>query len=146
MIQIINLIAIHALAVFILLTPTGWEIANDWKGDYDKARDRVIWSLFAMAASAINFFFVTGKAVFDSFILSWGMHFMVFDYIIAYVHLNKSKVVELPRGSTHTWFTYLGSKGTVDNIGFWRKMNPKVRLIIRGVVLIGCIVIYIVTR
>lgn len=146
MMAIINLIAIHALAVFILLIPTGWHIANDWKGDSDKNKDLVIWSLLASAGSAINFFFVTGKAVFDSFILSWGMHFMVFDYIIAYVHIHKSKVVELPRDSKETWFTYLGKKGTIDNIAFWRNMNPKVRLIIRGVVLIGCIVIYVITR
>lgn len=144
--SIIHLIAIHALAVFNLLIPTGWEIANDWKGDNNKAHDVVIWCIFAAAAATINFFFVNGKAVFDAFLLSWGLHFMFFDYIIAHVHLNVSKVVELPRGSTETWFTYLGKKGTIDNIGFWRNMSPRKRLMARVVVLVGCIVIYIVKR
>jgi hypothetical protein len=137
-------VLIEFIAILILLIPTGWQIANDWKGDYNKSMDVLIWSLFAIAGGVVNFLWITGKAVFDSVVLSWGMHFMIFDYLIAYVHLSNG-TVEQPRGNPYHWFSYLGS-GPVDSIKFWRNMSPKLRLVIRIIVFAGCVAIYAIKR
>src|SRR5688500_2110092 len=132
----------HIIAIINLIIPTGWELHNDRNGDFDKTKDVVIRGSLMIAAAVVNFFWLTGKAVFDSVFLSVGINFMIFDYAIGYWLILKGKI-ETPRGVVYHWFTYL-SGSPFDKL--WKDWNPWVRFGIRVIVLAAAIVIYIIKR
>jgi hypothetical protein len=137
----------HITAILMLMVPTGWELANDANGDKNKTRDVFVRVILMTLAGVLNFFWVTGKAVFDSIILSMGINFMVFDYAIAYWLIRQKAKggpgIEPPKGTTYHWFSYL-SGSPFDSL--WRNWNPWVRFTIRVVVLLTAIAIYIIER
>lgn len=137
----------HIIGVINLFIPTIWELINDRNGDKDKTRDVFVRVILMVAVGVVNFFWVTGKAVFDSVILSFGINFMVFDYAISWWLIwrkTKGKPgIEPPRGVTVHWFSYL-SGSPFDKL--WKDWNPWVRFSIRAAVLVAAIVIYIIER
>lgn len=134
----------HILGIINLIMPTGWELYNDRNGDKDKTKDVFVRYILMILAGVINFFWITGKAVFDSVFLSAGINFMVFDYAISgWLIWRKTKGkpgIEPPRGVVYHWFSYL-SGSPFDSI--WKGWNPWVRFAIRLIILITAIVIYI---
>jgi len=133
----------HIIAILCLLVPTGWEVFNDRKGDFNKIQDIFVRYGLGILAGVINFFWLTGKPVFDSLLLSMGIHFAIFDYAIAYI-LIKRGVIEPPRGVKYHWFDYLSTKNPFDN--HWKFWNKWTRFSIRVAVLAVAIVIYIIQR
>ena len=135
------------IGIINLIIPTGWELFNDRNGDKDKTRDVFIRFCLMIIAAVVNFFWVTGKAVFDSVFLSAGINFMFFDYAIAWWLIwrkTKGKPgIEPPRGVVYHWFTYL-SGSPFDKI--WKDWNPRWRAVIRATVLGAAIAIYIIHR
>lgn len=134
------------IGIINLIIPTGWELVNDRNGDKDKTRDIFVRYALMVSSAVVNFFWVTGKSVFDSVFLSAGIHFMIFDYAIAWwLIMRKTKGkpgIEPPRGVKYHWFTYLLSGSPFDNL--WYKWNPWVRFGIRVIVLGAAIAIYII--
>lgn len=119
------------IAFALLLVPTGWEVFDDRHGDLNKSED-VIWRVatglvVALIASKLNLIrFII------AFNLSMAMHFLLFDYLIAYV-LIKNGTLEPPRGVTYRWWTYVAKAGFVDNVPWWKRLNWSVKLGIRVV-------------
>jgi hypothetical protein len=133
----------HIIAILCKLVPTGWELINDRKGDFNKVQDIFVRYGLGILAGVINFFWITGKPVFDSLLLSMGIHFAIFDYAIAYWLIRTGKI-EPPRGVKYHWFDYLGNENPFDSL--WNRWNKWVRFSIRVVVLAAAIVIYIIQR
>lgn len=130
------------IAIINLIVPTGWEVLNDRRGDTNKTQDIFVRYGLGTLAAVINFFWITGKPVFDSLLLSMGIHFMIFDYIIAWWLIRTGKI-EAPRGVKYHWFSYVG-RSPFDSL--WTNWNPKVRLVIRAVILATAIAIYIIQK
>lgn len=135
------------IGIINLIIPTGWELVNDRNGDKDKTRDVFIRYGLMIIAAVINFFWVTGKAVFDSVFLSAGINFMFFDYAIAWWLIwrkTKGKPgIEPPRGVVYHWFSYL-SGSPFDKL--WKHWHPGWRAVVRATVLAAAIVIYIIHK
>ena len=105
---------------------TIWEVWNDRHGDTNKSEDvvlRCIW--FIVEAATLRLF--THKPFFTCLLLSSAVFFLLFDYLVCYF-LIRNKVIEVP--GAH-WFSYMGKSGVVDNLKFWRDMNPWLKLLVR---------------
>jgi hypothetical protein len=124
-----------------LFAPTVWELSDDARGDHNKTQDVLLRCLIGLAAALLNFFLI-GKPILDSFLLSMAIHFMFFDYAIAFILIRNGKL-EPPRGVKYHWFSYVAKKGPIDNIGFWKRMEPKKKLWVRVGVVGVAILIYI---
>lgn len=114
---------------------TIWETWNDRKGDFNKGFDvfiRVI--LFTLEAYILHLIF--DKSVLVSLVIPFAVFFLTFDYLVAAV-LIKNKVI------VGHWFSVTGKKGAVDNIGFWKRMNPWAKLGVRSVVFIATVLIFV---
>ena len=140
-------VVIPVVLVFIVGPVVGYFIfdnpgAADFQLKHPEFRAVMIGMIIA---AVVNFFWVTGKAVFDSVFLSAGINFMFFDYAIAWWLIwRKTKGhpgIEPPRGVVYHWFSYL-SGSPFDSI--WRGWDPVVRCAIRAIVLGLAIYIYIV--
>lgn len=133
------------IGIINLIIPTGWELINDRNGDKDKTRDVFVRYTLMIFAAVVNFFWVTGKAIFDSLFLSAGINFMFFDYAIAgWLIWRKTKGhpgIEPPRGVVYHWFSYL-SGSPFDKL--WNDWNPWWRFTIRAAVLGAAVAIYII--
>lgn len=140
----------NIVGLCLLATPLIWEIHNDRDGDAHLSRgllrpykilskrlDVVTRITIAVLVSMINYY-AAGASFWASLILSGSLHFLLFDYIIAYI-LIENKVVSSV--NTH-WFTYLGSKSVVDNWSFWKDQDPVSRLILRVLVFVTSLVVY----
>lgn len=100
------------------------ELYFDRNGDTNKAAD--VWVrilLFALEGALIKWAF--GGNVFLAINLSVAFFFLVFDYLITAV-LYRNGVITSP-----AWFAYMGKSSKIDNISWWRNMNPWLKLIIR---------------
>jgi hypothetical protein len=113
---------------------------NDREGDFNKGADVFIRFIFFWFESYV-LHFAFGKPAYICFILSTAIFFLVFDYWIAYT-LIKNGTLEPPRGVKYHWFRYSAKKGFVDNISFWRNMNPWGRFAIRVGYFIIALVLY----
>lgn len=120
----------HALGIILLFGPYVWECIDDKDGDLNKRQDLYIRAAAMITVSVFNGV-LNFKNIFigiaSSFLLSWGIHFMLFDYTIAFI-LIKRQVVELK--NIH-WFSYLGKLGAWDNWSPWRNLTQRNRLLIR---------------
>lgn len=132
------IITLSILSFVVLIIPTVWEVQDDSQGDFNKKEDVYYRALMGFAVSLVGLlphtegtFWFCVWVVSRGFILSMAMHFFVFDYWIAY-----------RLGHYKDWFSYLGQKGKIDNIPFWRGLNPWLRLVVRSVVLIVALVLY----
>lgn len=112
--------------LLLLLIPTVWEIIDDRKGDSNKGFDVFMRVLLGICV-ALWF-----SNIYTAFFLSMALHFFLFDYAINLILKREP------------WFSYLGKKGVVDNIGPWRNLNPWARFIIRLAVLLVAIWLFIV--
>src|SRR6187549_753643 len=114
---------IHALRILaemlymiLLSSAVIVEVEDDKGGDKNKTTD-VIWrTVFCLISAALVYAFgligSPSHGFLQSFFMSGAIFFLVFDYAIAATR---------GRGD---WFSYLGEKGVVDNIKFWRNMGP----------------------
>jgi hypothetical protein len=146
--QLFN-IFVEILGIAMLSSAFIWEVWNDKDGDAHISR--VGWNahiallskridiyarcVLAAAASMLNIY-VTHHNVIASMILAGAIHFMFFDYTIHYF-LYKNGVI-----ADRRWWSYLGSKGTIDNAEWWRNKSWGVRLAIKVAVFIIACVIY----
>jgi len=135
------------LGAALLASPLVWEITNDKDGDAHITRAKVfapyqilskridVYVRVALIAVAAGFnYWVNGVSVSRSVALALAIHFMFFDYGIAFVLIKRKIIVG-------HWFTYLGSKG-MDNISAWRRMDPRLRLLARVLVFTGALTFY----
>jgi hypothetical protein len=127
------------VSILTLFSPLLWELYNDLNGEtVEEKMNDVLWRLLLTAVAALTNFFLIGKPILDSFILSMAIHFMFFDYLINII-LYKNNVIDYAN-----WFSHTGKKGVIDNIGFWKKMNPWTKLLVRVGVLVMSILIYVI--
>lgn len=135
------------LGVGLLASPLVWEVLNDKDGDAHITRARVfepyqllskkidVYVRVVLIAAAAGFnYWINDVSVSRSVALALAIHFMFFDYVIAFVLIER----EIIGGQ---WFTYMGSKG-IDNIYRWRTMDPRVRLLVRVLVFAGALIFY----
>lgn len=115
------------------------EVWNDRNGDLHKGADIIVRAAL-LIIEAFILHLNLHKPFIDSLILSTAFFFLLFDYLIAYV-LIRNKVIEPRIG--YTWFNYQAKSGVVDNIPFWKRLNPWVKLGVRVVVFITAILIFI---
>lgn len=116
----------------LTLLPLIWEVYNDRNGDAHISRgllelpskkvDILVRVLIATIVALINFF-VFDEALFKSVFLCVAVHFLLFDYIIAFILIKKGII----KGH---WFSYMGSKG-IDNYKSWKNVPPIIKLVIR---------------
>jgi hypothetical protein len=125
------------LSILVLFAPLTWELINDRFGDEDKKLDVLIRVILGIASALVNFILI-GKPILDSFILSMAIFFLAFDYLINII-LYKNDVIDYAN-----WFSYTSKKGVIDNIGFWKKMNPWTKLGVKVGVLAVAILIYVI--
>ena len=119
------------IALILLTVPTVWELWDDRNGDFNKKID--VWIRGALIVVFSMFaFLISLRNIVGCMALSAGIHFMFFDYGIAYI-----------LGHVKDWFSYLGEKGFVDNISFWKGMKPKYRFVVRLVVFVFSIMLYL---
>jgi hypothetical protein len=128
------IIVFEFIAFMLLFLPLIWEITDDKNGDFDKAKDVVIRIAIAFFVGSIIwlssiFNLVHHHGLLASAFLSLAIHFLIFDYAIAFVLGHKD------------WFSYMGH-GVIDRIKFWNTMNPKIKLVIRIVVFGFALVLY----
>ena len=121
---------------------TLWEVWNDAKGDIDKAFD-VFIRVLLFTAEGVLVHWISHKPLIDCIILSFAIFFLCFDYLISYV-LIKNGTLEPPRGVTYHWFSYTAKVGVIDNIPFWKQLNPWIKFGIRLIVFIGAIIIFVI--
>lgn len=133
MIKHIIFILIELLYINILSLPLVWEINNDKKGDKDKTLDvfkrGAIMAICALIVFLIGLTGLTQHGFLPSILMSIAMHFLIFDYLMA-ATLGHSD-----------WFSYLGD-GMIDNIYYWRTLNPWARFAVRMGVFALALIIY----
>lgn len=121
---------------------TIWEVWNDRYGDSNKSAD--IWArTFLLWIEAVILHLLTDANIFVCFNLSISVFFLTFDYVINYV-LIKNGTIEPPRGVKYHWFTHVGKSGVIDNLKFWKEMNPYVKLGIRVAYFLISVILYFV--
>jgi len=124
----------------LLFYPLIWELNNDKHGDdgyikilkfqvKNKTKDVWIRAILIILVSGVNLI-LNDKCFFCSLVLSVSIHFLFFDYLIAFILGRKN------------WFEYLGKKSFVDNIDFWASQDPLSRLVIRMAFFTICILKY----
>lgn len=127
------------LLIITLLLPTAWELWDDRKGDLNKGMDLFLRSAISLAVSAIisHWFPIA-----DSVALCLALHFLIFDYAIAW-WLIRNGTIEEPRGAKYDWWSYTAKKGWMDNVEFWNRLNPWWKLAVRVVVFGGALTVWI---
>lgn len=126
---------IGVLSFLLLCVPTIWELRNDANGDANKKQDVLIRATIMLGVSFMCVSF--GKNFFTSLNLSVAIHFAVFDYFINIILYHNNAI------DYANWFSYSSKSGVVDNIGFWRKMNPWGKFAIRLGYFIIAIILYV---
>lgn len=119
---------------------TFWEVWNDRLGDLNKTADVWIRCLLFLV-EAVVLHLLTNKNIFICLNLSIAFFFLTFDYMINYV-LIRNGTLEPPRGVKYHWWTYQAKKGVIDNLSFWKNLNPYVKLLIRVTYFLGSLVLY----
>lgn len=121
---------------------TIWEVWNDRYGDSNKSTD--IWArTFLLWIEAVLLHLLTDTNIFICFNFSISVFFLTFDYVINYV-LIKNGTIEPPRGVKYHWLTHVGKSGVIDNLTFWKEMNPYVKLGIRLAYFLISVTLYFV--
>lgn len=128
-------IAKEVICLLILSSPYIWEVINDRYGDLNKKID-VLWRVLIGAAASAFVWKFTGHSLWACAFMCFAIFFLLFDYTIAAI-LIKNGII-----STNDWFGYMGKKGDVDNIKFWRNLSPGWRFAIRMTVFAIALIIY----
>ena len=106
--------------LLLLLIPVTWEVIDDRKGDSNKGFDVFMRVLLGLLVAQSRYF----DNIITTFLLSMALHFFLFDYAINIVLKRQP------------WFSYLGKKGVIDTLPFWRNLHPWVRFGVRLIVLL----------
>lgn len=133
---------LHIISIILLFAPTVLELFDDMKGDKNKAADVMLRCLIGVGVALVGFFLI-GKPILDSFMLSMAIHFMFFDYLITYI-LLRNGTIEQPREVKYHWFSYTGKSGVIDNLKLWKEMKPRTKLYVRVGVLVIAVLIWVV--
>lgn len=131
----------------LLFIPLIWEIYNDRNGDAHQTRgffkrwnlsskkvDVIGRIILALLLSFLNYI-INRVAIGKSIFLCGAIHFLFFDYIIAYILIQKRII----KGH---WYSYMGSKG-IDNFHTWKQISPNIRFLIRLIIFIIANYLYI---
>lgn len=131
------------IGVLILCIPLIWELWNDRNGDAHISRgplelpskkvDVLVRISIASTGAIINLF-LYDKEIFKSVALCGAIHFLLFDYLIAYI-LSTKRIVK------GHWWSYTGSKG-IDNYPLWKQTPPIIKLVIRLIIFIIASIVY----
>lgn len=124
------------VAIIILCLPTAVELYADRNGDTNKVMDTVVRIMMMIAVGLIVWGWL-GKNMFVAMNMSFAIFFLIFDYAI-HVILYRNGVITSP-----AWFKYMGRSSKIDNISWWRNMNPWLKLIIRILYLAIALFLYI---
>lgn len=136
--NLLNIISFACLCV-----PTEWELFDDKSGDKNKSAD-VIYRLVLMAGAATAAHYISDENWLTAFNLSLAIFFLCFDYLITAILIHNG-TLEPPRGVRYHWFDYTAKKGVIDNISFWKNLNPYVKLLIRvAYFVLSCILYFTV--
>lgn len=131
---------LNILSFCLLFIPTIWELINDRKGDYNKDID-VFYRLISAGVISFAVHLFAKVNIYAAFNLAMAIHFLFFDYAIAAILIH-NKTLEPPRGVKYHWWTYQAKKGVIDNISFWKNLNPYVKLLIRVTYFVISIILY----
>ncbi len=138
------IVVTELISFVIQFTAIFWENNDDKgeKGDTNKTGDVYIRAAI-MACTAIlgyvirsmNFLHFGSLAqvaigIGKVYLLAIGLFVLMFDYIL---NINRDR---------RDWFEYLGEKGTIDNIKWWRNMRPEWRLVVRASFCLITLIIY----
>lgn len=126
---------IEILVFCFLFAPYLFEVWNDREGDLNKVLDVFVRIAISVIVCVINYL-ATSHPFFASGLMCFAIFFLLFDYTINAI-LIRNKVID-----SNDFFSYMGKKGDVDNIKFWRNMHPGWRFAIRMGVMAIAIVIY----
>lgn len=133
--NLLNIISFACLCV-----PTAYELFDDKSGDTNKSSD-TIYRLILTSGAATAAHYISGENWLTAFNLSFAIFFMFFDYCIAAI-LIRNGTLEPPRGVRYHWFTFTGKSGVIDNLSFWKTLNPYVKLLIRVTYFVIAIILY----
>jgi len=122
------------------IIPFCWEITNDQNGDHNKVTDVFIRIILAIVGAIADWFLFHAN-VYAGIGLAFAEHFLLFDYVIAAILIEQRVINPIDEG----WFVYLGKKGVIDNLDWWRQMNGVSRLIIRLLVFALALLIWFKT-
>lgn len=125
------------LSLLLLFGPLIFELADDANGDTNKQFDVAIRIAIGLLASFVAWF-TDGRNFLAAFNLSMSLHWLIFDYAINAI-LNRT-VYE----KKVNWFTHVGKSGVIDNLTFWKEMNPYVKLGIRVAYFLISVILYFV--
>jgi len=120
----------EAVAFSMLFIPLIWELISDRKGDPNKNMDVVYRAIFILASSIYPW--LLGHNYLASISLSFGIFFLLFDYLIHIIMLKRKD-----------WFSYLGTTSIIDRIKFWKNMSPWNRFFTRLAVFMIGLTLYI---
>lgn len=132
------------ISILLLSLPLIWELWNDRNGDSHISRgfiklpskkvDVIVRVILAFLVSLINYI-LYDKEIIKSISLSGAIHFLCFDYLIAYI-LIKRKIIK------GKWWSYMGSKG-MDNIKLWKNIKPQYKFLIRLTIFVTILIFYL---
>ncbi len=145
------------LTHLFMLIPLAWELVNDRDGEdeFQKRQDVTVRGLWALFAGILAVFahwpilrngdaFVElrhdGLILLSAAILSAAYHFLLFDYLIAFI-LKKRGVIHY--SGQFGWFSYLGEKSVIDNLPLWRQLPAWFRAMIRITVFEAALLFYL---
>jgi hypothetical protein len=127
----------EAVAFLLLLGPIGWEQWNDRNGDDHSDSADILIRGGLMVSAALMAWLIAGRNFWAALLLSASLHFLIFDYWIAY-KLERNDVIK--PGSS--WFRYVGKSSDFDQESAWVKVGPWGRLIARLAVALPALVFY----
>lgn len=122
--SIFQTMILELLAFILLLSPLVWELITDANGDFDKKADILVRGVIA-SISATLAYVITERNILAAFNLSVALHFSCFDYLINIILYGNGII------NNANWFSNTGKKGVVDNLPYWKQLNPWWKLAIR---------------
>jgi hypothetical protein len=142
-------IFLEVLGISILSCPCVWEVWNDKDGDSHLSKAWICQFIpltskkidigarvILMLAAAWVVWFVGIAGFWVSLLMSWAIHFLVFDYAVVYV-LIKNEIIR----ASAKWYDYLNGKG-FDNFKAWRNKAWYIRMGVRVAVFVIICIIY----
>lgn len=139
--------ALTILSIILLCGPLIFELADDAHGDQNKGMDVSIRIAIGLLASFVAWF-TDGRSFLAAFNLSMAIHWMFFDYLLNWI-LHSSgfygyKAWNNCRSRFVLIISHVGKSGVIDNLKFWKEMNPYVKLGIRVAYFIVAVTLYFV--
>jgi len=118
------------IAVSFLFIPLGWEILNDRLKETNHKLDVWIRAGLMIVCAVPPWFY--GHSYLGSVALSFGIFFLLFDYLIHIIMLRRKD-----------WFSFLGTTAETDKFKLWKNMTPWNRFYLRAAIFSGSLIWYI---